>query len=156
MSHHFEVLRTVWVVLVSVVFFPFNLAAGGDIAVVVAGSSPISDLTLSQTRKLLLGEQQFWNFYDWIYENQEQIDPGNLQSKVIAWAEQKGIDTVQLGRCIDTKATEAEVNQSIAEGHSLGLKGTPTLFINGRKIGGLQWPDLQLVINQELDYLAKK
>jgi protein-disulfide isomerase len=102
------------------------------------------------------GEQQFWNFYDWIYENQEQIDPGNLQSKVIAWAGQKGLDTIQLGRCIDSKATEAEVNQSIAEGHSLGLKGTPTLFINGRKIGGLQWPDLQLVINNELQYQAQK
>ncbi|MBV8846041.1 MAG: DsbA family protein [Bryobacterales bacterium] len=102
------------------------------------------------------GEQNFWTFYDWIYDNQEQIDPGNLQSKVIAWAGQKGLDTIQLGRCMDSKATEAEVNQSIAEGHSLGLKGTPTLFINGRKIGGLQWPDLQLVINNELQYLGRK
>jgi protein-disulfide isomerase len=102
------------------------------------------------------GEQHFWNFYDWIYENQEQIDGNNLQSKVTAWAGQKGIDTIQLGRCIDSKATEAEVNKTIAEGRALGLKGTPTLFINGRRIGGLQWPDLQLVINNELQYLTQK
>ncbi len=33
-----------------------------------------------------------------------------------------------------------------------GRAGTPTLFINGRKIGGLMWPDLQMVINKELEY----
>jgi protein-disulfide isomerase len=102
------------------------------------------------------GEPAFWNFYDWIYENQEQIDPGNLQSKILAWAGQKGVDTVQLGRCLDSKATEAEVNASIAEGRALGNQGTPTLFINGRRVGGLQWPDLQLVINNELQYQAQK
>src|SRR6516164_8386590 len=48
------------------------------------------------------GEPAFWNFYDWIYENQEQIDPGNLQSKILTWAGQKGLDSIQLGRCIDT------------------------------------------------------
>jgi protein-disulfide isomerase len=102
------------------------------------------------------GEPAFWNFYDWIYDNQQEIDPNNLQQKVLAWAGQKGVDAVQLGRCIDTKATEAEVNHTIAEGRSLGLRGTPTLFINGRRIGGLQWSDLQLVINNELQYQAQK
>jgi protein-disulfide isomerase len=102
------------------------------------------------------GEQAFWNFYDWIYDTQDQIDPGNLQSKVLAWAGQKGLDSIQLGRCIDSKATESEVNRSIAEGRSLGIRGTPTLFIDGRRIGGLQWPDLQLVINNELQYLGQK
>jgi hypothetical protein len=28
------------------------------------------------------------------------------------------------------------------------------LFINGRKIGGLMWPDLQLVINKELEFVS--
>jgi protein-disulfide isomerase len=95
--------------------------------------------------------EKFWNFYDWIYDNQDQINPDNLNSKVIAWAGENGVDATQLGRCIDTKATEPEVNQSIAEARALGARGTPTLFINGRRIGGLQWPDLQLVINNALD-----
>jgi hypothetical protein len=68
MSDYFEALRLwrllagmVCVALLSPGFFPSTLAAGGDIAVVVGGSSPVNELTLSQTRKLLLGEQQFWN-----------------------------------------------------------------------------------------------
>jgi hypothetical protein len=42
-------------------FLPSAQAAGGDIAVVVRADLPVDGLTLAQTRKLLLGEQQFWN-----------------------------------------------------------------------------------------------
>jgi protein-disulfide isomerase len=96
----------------------------------------------------------FWKFYDWIYDNQEQISADDLNAKVLAWATGNGVDAVKLGRCIDTKASEPEVDRSIAEGRALGVAGTPTLFINGRKIGGLMWPDLQMVINKELEYTS--
>jgi protein-disulfide isomerase len=98
----------------------------------------------------------FWKFYDWIYDHQQEIEPDNLTAKVTEWAGQNSLDTAKLGQCIETKATEPEVNRSIAEGHALDVRGTPTLFINGRKIGGLQWPDLQLVINNELTWQAAK
>ena len=83
------------------------------------------------------GEPAFWKFYDWIYENQDEITGDNLNMKVLAWAGENGVDTVKLGQCLDSKATEPEVDRSIAEGRELGIQGTPTLFINGRKIGGL-------------------
>jgi protein-disulfide isomerase len=102
------------------------------------------------------GPPAFWKFYDWIYENQDQLSGDTLNAKVQAWAGQNSVDTLQLGQCVDTKATEPEVNQSIAEGHALGIQGTPTLFINGRKIGGLMWPDLQLVINKELEFASAR
>jgi hypothetical protein len=39
---------------------PSAAAAGGDIAVVVRPDTPVDDLSLSEIRKLLLGERQFW------------------------------------------------------------------------------------------------
>lgn len=36
-------------------------AIGGDIAVVVRQDTPVESLTMSQTRKLFLGERQYWN-----------------------------------------------------------------------------------------------
>ena len=36
-------------------------AKGGDIAVVVNSDTPVSDLSLSEVRKVLLGERQYWN-----------------------------------------------------------------------------------------------
>jgi len=36
-------------------------ARGGDIAVVVNPDTPVNDLSLSEVRKVLLGERQYWN-----------------------------------------------------------------------------------------------
>jgi len=41
---------------------------------------------------------------------------------------------VKLGVCIDSKATQAEVEKELEEGRALDYQGTPTLFINGRRI----------------------
>lgn len=98
----------------------------------------------------------FWDYHDWIYDHQSEITPDNLKSKVLEFAKTKNLDVGQLGSCIDTKATEAEVDQNIAEGRALGVDATPTMFINGRRlIGQIQWPSLEQVIRFELDYKQK-
>src|SRR5438132_49972 len=57
----------------------------------------------------------FWKYHDWIYEHQGEITAENLKDKVLEWAKSAEIDALQLGRCIDSKATEAEVDKSLAE-----------------------------------------
>jgi len=100
--------------------------------------------------------QAFWKYHDWIYGVQGDIKPDNLSSKVLAWAGENGVDGVQLGRCMDTKATESDVNRNIAEAKALGLDATPTMFLNGRKIvGAMGWPEMERLLKFEIDYQAK-
>lgn len=94
--------------------------------------------------------QAFWKFYDWDYENQDDITVENLRSKVLAWAARNEIDSARLESCIDTKATDAEVSRNISEGKEAGVRGTPTLFVNGVKSASTQLPGLQQTINKEL------
>lgn len=95
----------------------------------------------------------YWNYHDWIYENQAQITPENLKAKVLEWAKGKEIDTLQLERCIDTRATEADVNRNMAEAKALRVVSTPTLFVNGRRLTGqLDWSTLRKVIDYEIEY----
>ncbi len=96
----------------------------------------------------------FWQFHDWIYEHQTEITPDNLKDKVLDFAKSaKDVDTLQLGRCIDTKATESEVDASMAQGKSLHVDATPTLFVNGRRlIGNYPWQNIEQIINGELNY----
>jgi protein-disulfide isomerase len=96
----------------------------------------------------------FWDFHDWIFEHQSEITAENWKDKVMTWAkEQKDLDGLQLTRCIDTKATEAEVNKNSAEAQALEVTGTPTLFINGRRIGtSIDWPTLRTIIDFEIEY----
>jgi protein-disulfide isomerase len=92
----------------------------------------------------------FWKFYDWDYENQDDITIENLKSKVLGWAAGNGIRSVQLESCMDGKATDAEVAQNISEGKAAGVRGTPTLFVNGLKSASSQVPALQQMIEKEL------
>ncbi|MDB5603391.1 MAG: oxidoreductase, partial [Bradyrhizobium sp.] len=95
----------------------------------------------------------FWDYYDWAYEHQTDITPENLKDKVLEFAKTKNLDTLQLGRCMDTKATEAEVAKSQAEGAALKIDQTPTLFINGRRIpGSIPWQNLKQLIDAELAF----
>src|SRR5580658_5679465 len=95
----------------------------------------------------------FWDYHDWIFEHQEEITPGNLKDKVLEFAAGKGIDAAQLSKCIDSKATEEEVDRTKAEGRGLEVNSTPTLFVNGRRMNGtIQWPDLKRVIDYEIEY----
>lgn len=96
----------------------------------------------------------FWEFHDWIFENQQSITPENLRDKIMEWGKsRKDIDSLQLGQCIDTKATEADVKANMTEGQELGVGGTPTLFINGRKIDQtMDWPNLKRIIDEEIAY----
>jgi len=96
----------------------------------------------------------FWKYHDWIYEHQEEINPENLKEKVIEFAKTASdVDGLQLGRCMDSNATEADVDAAVAQGHSLGVDATPTLFINGRRmVGNYPWPNMEQIINGELNY----
>ncbi|SRR6266481_465085 len=60
--------RFVVFVWITIIVFPIlqdpsaaQTARGTDIAVIVHPDTPVSDLSLSEVRKVLLGERQYWN-----------------------------------------------------------------------------------------------
>lgn len=97
----------------------------------------------------------FWEYLDWAYEHQSEITPDNFRSELSDFAKSKDkeIDAMQLNSCVDARATEGEVDRSMAEAKALHVGSTPTMFINGRRIeGGLPWPSLRDIIDYEIDY----
>jgi protein-disulfide isomerase len=96
----------------------------------------------------------FWAYHDWIFDKQSEITKENLKDKVLDWGKsQKGLDAAQLGSCMDSKATDAEVAKDIEDGRSVKVDSTPTLFVNGRKIASsVDWPTLRSIIDYEIEY----
>ena len=96
----------------------------------------------------------FWSYSDWIFAHQADITAANLKDKVMEWTKgEKDIDVLQLGQCMDTKATEAEVDKNVAEGHTLDINATPTMFVNGRRIAQvIDWTNLRSIIDYEIEY----
>ncbi len=95
----------------------------------------------------------FWTWYDWIFEHQDEIKPEIFRGKLLEFAQGNGIDGPQLSKCMDSGVTEEEVEKTRAEGRSLDVDSTPTLFVNGRRmVGTVQWEVLKRVIDYEIGY----
>jgi protein-disulfide isomerase len=79
------------------------------------------------------GEQRkFWEYHDKLYLNAPALDYSDLS----AYAQQVGLDTNQFERCLSDGRYDARVNEDLSLAESLGLRGTPTFFFNGRRVEG--------------------
>ena len=81
-------------------------------------------------------------FRDLIFANQTLLTAANVREKLLEFGEQAGADRNRLARCLDTKATLSHVRSSLQEGRKLGVRSTPTVFINGKKLAGNATPAL--------------
>jgi protein-disulfide isomerase len=99
--------------------------------------------------------EAFWNYHDWVFDQQENLSKENLKDKVLEWAKgQKDLDGLRLGRCIDSRGTEKEIDAVVAEAKDLKVDATPTLFVNGRRVSHTDWDSLKQLIDAELAYQA--
>jgi len=96
----------------------------------------------------------FWAYHDWMFAHQDKVTADSVRAQILDWAKgQKDLDALKLGQCIDTKATEAEVDAIEAQGRDLGINSTPTLFVNGRRLAqAIDWPSLKNIIDYEIEY----
>lgn len=99
--------------------------------------------------------EKFWLYHDWVFDEQPAISKMNFNGKFLEWSGKNGLDALQLGRCQQDPSVNAAVTASFQDALNLGLTSTPTMFVNGRQIGGkLEWQALKQVIDTELEYAA--
>jgi protein-disulfide isomerase len=76
----------------------------------------------------------------------------NPRQRLQEFAEALGIDTTALASCVKSGRMEKLINADKAYGRSLGVRSTPTVFINDKRIVGAQREgDFVRTIRQELD-----
>ena len=64
---------------------------------------------------------------------------------------QLDLDTAAFDACLDSGRNAGAVQADMDAGRALGVTGTPTLFINGRRLSSAQPREIQAVIDDELD-----
>ncbi len=79
--------------------------------------------------------EAFWKFVSKTYETQSDITAENADEKLTALADGAGVKGADIAACAAKPETKARVDASLALGKSVDVTGTPTLYINGRKIG---------------------
>jgi protein-disulfide isomerase len=96
----------------------------------------------------------FWKFISKTYETQADITAATADEKLTAIADQSGVKGADIAACAATPETKARVDASIALGKSVEVTGTPTLFINGRRVGSFD-ANLSAVYKSLVDFAAK-
>ena len=76
---------------------------------------------------------RFWDFYKITFENQAQLSTENLRK----WAQQVGLNEEQINDCMHSKDILEKIKSDVEAGDKAGVEGTPTLFLNGKKV--LDW-----------------
>jgi protein-disulfide isomerase len=77
-----------------------------------------------------------WKFIQKTFDEQANITEANVDEKLKAIATASGANGDEIAACTAKPDTKARVEASIALGKSVGVSGTPTLFINGRNVPG--------------------
>jgi protein-disulfide isomerase len=97
------------------------------------------------------GMDKFWKYHDTLFKNQDKLDDANL-SKM---AKDVGADQAKFDECYKAKKYSAQVQADMQYGEKVGVRSTPTFFVNGQMINGaLPIESFSEIIDEEL--AAKK
>ena len=96
---------------------------------------------------------KFWEMHDLLYEHQNDWkDQFDVRPIFENYAKQAGVDVERYKRDLEGDLVAQRIFQDGRRGHSLGVGGTPTVFINDREVPfeNLQPDKLRLVIQKEI------
>ncbi|CAN5613621.1 hypothetical protein BH24ACI3_BH24ACI3_01540 [soil metagenome] len=107
------------------------------------------------------GEQgKYWEMMDKMFARQSEWgeihgagpQPARTAPQVLfdKWAAELGLDVEQLKASAADRKHLDKVERDLADGRSLGVKGTPTFFVNGRRLMQLGESGLRTMINDEM------
>jgi protein-disulfide isomerase len=75
---------------------------------------------------------KFWEFHQVMYQNFEKHEMGDVEG----YAGKVGLDWGEMKRVAESKETRQRVAASKREGLKLGVKSTPTIYVNGKLYHG--------------------
>ena len=92
---------------------------------------------------------KFWEFHDELFKNYNNLNA----EKFDELAQAVGLDMEQFNQDRQNPALAAMVQRDLKDGVEAGVRGTPSIFVNGRLLQQRSLPGFKQVIDEEL---AKK
>lgn len=89
---------------------------------------------------------KFWEFHDALFKNSKQLN----DKKVREIATSLGLDPDELERKMNSKEVRKKINRDKTDADKVDVRGTPTIFINGRKLRDRSVEGFQDVIDTML------
>jgi protein-disulfide isomerase len=89
---------------------------------------------------------KFWELHDQLYENYNRLS----EQKIREIAQQVGLDMEKFDKDMKDPKLKAMVERDFQEGARAGVRGIPTIFVNGRQLRNRSFQGFQAAIEKEL------
>ena len=91
-------------------------------------------------------QDKFWECHTKIFENYRSIN----ETKVQEIATEIGLDLERLNTDAKDPAIQYLINRDISNGQQSGVRGTPAIFVNGKRLNNRSLAGFQKAIDAEL------
>ncbi|OGC50776.1 hypothetical protein A2716_01940 [candidate division WWE3 bacterium RIFCSPHIGHO2_01_FULL_40_23] len=84
---------------------------------------------------------RFWEYHDLLFTKQDEwsaLSNDAVKAKFGTYAANLGMDSFRFNSCVNASTFKQEVDSDLNDGTKVGVSGTPTLFINGKRLVGAQ------------------
>ena len=95
---------------------------------------------------------KFWEFHDQLYKNYNRLNDQKVREISLGL----GLDQAEFEKKMRDPALQSKIRRDAREGAQAGVRGTPTIFINGRKLRDRSLNGFQTAIDKELQKLRKQ
>ena len=93
------------------------------------------------------GDKGFWAMHEKMFANQKALTTDNLEK----WAKELGLNMAKFKKALADDKYSKTIQQQQTLANSLGARGTPAFFINGRNLRGAQpLPAFTALVDEEL------
>jgi len=93
------------------------------------------------------GSDKFWKFHDKAFKNQQSLDAASLEK----FAKESGANVEKFKECVASKRHAKTVRDDMEYGEKVGVRSTPTFFVNGQILNGaLPIEQFSEIIDEEL------
>jgi protein-disulfide isomerase len=89
---------------------------------------------------------KFWEYHDELFINQKSL----AKEKYLEIAENLGLDLKKFSLDMMRPSLRQKIEQDVAEAKKAGVTGTPTIFVNGRKLKNRDIAAISKLIDEEL------
>ncbi len=115
----------------------------GDKVRLVARDFPLSQhaeaFKAAEAAEAAREQGKYWEYVQVLLQNQSTLTVEKLKS----FATQVGLDRTRFDAALDSRKFTEMVQTDLEDGIKLGLKGTPSLFINGRRFTAKSYEELK-------------
>lgn len=89
---------------------------------------------------------KFWEFHSELFKNYKVINDAKIQDI----AKKLGLDMDKFAKEMQSPAIKSLIARDVSNGRQIGVRGTPTIFINGKALKNRSLPGIYQVIEAEL------